>query len=90
MRKLGYNVTDRVTILYVTKGWQFGNKEPWKEFSFDPLIELPRLEDLIKDARDLKDCRETGIYPRRQAACTSEMTTEAQRCEVHKQCFRCQ
>jgi hypothetical protein len=85
MKELGYRLTDRVTILYATKGYLFKGS-PFKEYSFNPLEELHRLDDYIEEARELKKAREGGELPAR-TMCAGENSPEARKCEVCNLCF---
>lgn len=85
MRSLGYRLTDRVTILYATKGYLFKGS-PFKEFSILVEPELHRLTDYIEEARELKKAREGGKLPAR-TMCAGENSPEARKCEVCNLCF---
>lgn len=85
MRKLGYRLTDRVSILYVTKGYIFQGK-PYKEFVFEVEPELRRLDDFIEEARMLKEARAGGKLPAR-TYCPHEDCSDAKQCEVTNICF---
>lgn len=85
MRELGYRLTDRLSILYATKGYLFAGS-PYKEFMFNPEHELHRLEPYFDDARRLLASKTGSTLPAR-TACSSEMTVEAKSCEVCKICF---
>ena len=54
LKRAGYRITDRVSIIYFTKGWMFGNKANYKEFQIAPEDHLHRLEDMIADAKAYK------------------------------------
>lgn len=99
MRKLGYRMTDKVSILYVTKGWMFSGK-PYKEFVIDPQAELHRLDDMIEDARAHKasilSIRERNASAARRiptitlpprTMCLKSTTKTAKSCEVCGECF---
>lgn len=81
----GRKVTDRVSIVYITKGYQFKG-EAHKEFMIDPRRELHRLEPYLADALRAKMSREHEVYPERKV-CSGEYTTQAKKCEVCSLCF---
>ena len=85
MMESGRKVTDRVSIVYITKGYQFKG-DPHKEFMIDPQAELYRLEPYLEDAMRLKLSRTQEVYPARKA-CSGEYTTAAKKCEVCQHCF---
>lgn len=85
MRKLGYTVTDRVSVLYVTKGYMFQGV-PYKEFTFDVQSELHRLEPYLEDARAHKAAADGKELPVR-TLCAAESSPHARKCEVAKICF---
>ncbi len=86
MRKLGYRVTDRVSILYVTKNYKFVGSV-WKEYMINPEEELHRLDIYLADAYATKASRAslTAALPSR--ICTSEFTVDAKKCELCTMCF---
>ncbi len=86
MRKLGYRVTDMVSIFYVSKGYKFMGT-PYKEFMFRPEDELHRLDIYLADAYATKASRldPTAALPSR--ICTGEFTVEAKKCELCTICF---
>lgn len=86
MRKLGYKLTDKVSILYASKGWMFGNAKPYIEFVIDPEKELHRLDDMLEDARGHREAVETGKLPPR-IVCSTRQTKDAKDCEVCNLCF---
>lgn len=88
MNKLGYNLTDKVSIFYATKGWMFGSQKPYKEFVIHPQLELHRLEDMIEDARAHKAAYldEKAPLPVR-TLCASPAAKEAKTCSVCDVCF---
>lgn len=89
MHRKGYRLTDRVSIFYVTKQWQFGDKCVYKEFLIDPVAELHRLDPMIEDAKAYKACVEQGkkaALPVR-TICAHESSKEAKKCGVLELCF---
>lgn len=86
MRKLGYRVTDRVSIIYVTKNYVFQGR-PYKEFMFNPERELHRLDDYIADAYAAKAARKDKNAKLPSRTCTGEYTVEAKKCEVCEICW---
>lgn len=54
MHRKGYKLTDRCSIFYVTKQWQFGDKTVYKEFLVDPVTSISRLAPYIEDAKAYK------------------------------------
>lgn len=85
MRKRGYRLTDRVTLLYGTKGYLFKGS-PFKEFSYRPEAEIHRLEDYLEEARELRRARDGGALPAR-TMCAADTSPEAKKCEVCSLCF---
>lgn len=85
MNKLGYPLTDKVTIFYASKGWMFG--DPTKEFVIEPQHEIHRLEDMIEDARAYKVAIESGEGLPLRSYCPNIKSKDAQACEVAIQCF---
>lgn len=85
MRKLGYRVTNRASILYVTKGYIFNGK-PYKEFVIDCPDNIARLDDFLEEARWYKIAREGGELPPR-TYCAHEDCGDAKKCEVSNICF---
>lgn len=88
MNKLGYHLTDKVSIFYATKGWMFGGTKPYREFVIHPQLELHRLEDMIEDARAHKAAilDERSPLPLR-TMCASKGAKEAKGCAVCDVCF---
>ncbi len=86
MKKLGYRLTDRVSILYVTKNYKFVGK-PYKEFMFNPEIELHRLDAMIADAYATKASRLDPDSDLPARICSSEYTVDAKKCELCQICF---
>lgn len=89
MHRKGYRLTDRVSIMYVTKQWQFGDKCVHKEFLIDPVAELHRLEPMIEDAIAYKLTHELGeeaALPLR-THCAHEASKDAKKCGVQQICF---
>jgi hypothetical protein len=86
MHRKGYRLTDKVSILYCTKQWQFGNKTSFKEFLIDPVASLDRLDQYIEDAKAYKAAREGGELPLR-TFCSHEAAKGAKSCGVMQLCF---
>ncbi len=88
MNKLGYNLTDKVSIFYATKGWMFGGQKPYKEFVLHPQLELHRLEDMLEDARAHKAAHldKDAPLPAR-TLCASRGAKAAKDCNVCEACF---
>lgn len=86
MKKLGYRVTDQVSILYVTKGYIFNGK-PYKEFMFRPEEELHRLDVYLADAYATKEARTNPRAELPARKCRGEMTVDAKKCEVCDICY---
>lgn len=85
MQQLGYRLTDRVTILYGTKGYLFKGS-PFKEFSIKVGPEIHRLEPYLEEARALMNSRNGGELPPR-TMCAGDTSVEARKCEVCNLCF---
>lgn len=86
MRLNGYRITNRVSIIYFTKGFTFRG-DPWKEFTLDAEKEVHRLGLYLEMARQLKAFRAGGELPNRSADCPTETTTKAKNCEHCRACF---
>ncbi len=85
MLMAGYRLTDRVSIVYITKGYQFkGDVE--KEYMINPEVELHRLLPYLDDALRAKMSKTENVFPIRKV-CAGEFATIARKCEVVKQCF---
>lgn len=84
LHRKGYRLTDRVSILYATKGWMFSGS-PFKEFTVSPQENVHRLEPLIADALAIKEARKGGNLPVR--TCVSLQVPDAKKCEVCNICF---
>lgn len=84
MKRKGYRLTDRVSILYITKGWMFSG-EPYKEFTFDAPSQEHRLNTFLEDALAVKSSRAGGKLPHR--ICAVENAPTAKKCDVCKSCF---
>jgi hypothetical protein len=81
----GRKVTDRVSIVYITKGYLFKG-EAHKEFMIDPAREVHRLVPYLDDAMRAKMSAEHDVFPIRKV-CSGEFTTQAKKCEVCSICF---
>ncbi len=86
MHKLGYRMVDRVSLVYVTKGYIFTGEKPYKEFIIDPIKELARLEPYLEDARMIKLSKTTNAFPAR-TECAGPLVTKARKCEACEICF---
>lgn len=84
MREAGYRLTNRVSIMYATKGWIFSGS-PTKEFVIDAVSQMDRLAPYLQDAAAVKASRAGGGLPPR--VCPSESAPDAKKCEVCKSCF---
>lgn len=85
MNSLGYRLTNRVSILYVTKGWMFSGS-PYKEFTIDAQSMQKRLEPHLEDARALMAAKKGVGLPVR--VCASEQDPKAKKCEACTVCFK--
>lgn len=85
MRRLGYRLVARISILYCTKGYVFGGS-PIKEFSFDPREIISRLDPYLQEAEELRRYRREGVIPIR-TMCASDRSPEAKKCEMCSTCF---
>lgn len=84
----GMPLTDRVSIIYFTKGWMFGTQDNYKEFLVDPQAELHRLEDMVADAKAYKAARVSGdlaLLPTR--TCATAEAKDAKACTACDLCF---
>lgn len=84
MKKKGHNVPDQISILYVTKGFNF--KTPYKEFVVDPRLHIDRLSAYLEDAAALVSFRAGGAIPKRKM-CATAGTSTAKQCHVCNVCF---
>lgn len=87
MHWLGYRLTNRVTICYITKGWQFGSTLPMKSFTLFVEPELPRLNDLWNAAEQYRasEAGETAELP--PGLCSTSRDKHAKDCNVCRICF---
>lgn len=85
LRNAGHRVTDKVSILYITKGHTFRGA-PYKEFTLDAVANEHRLEPFLADAAAVVAARNGGPLPPR-IHCASPGTTEARACEAASLCF---
>ena len=86
LRHNGYSVTNRVSLIYVSKGWQFSG-QPWKEFTLDAEAGVARLAPYLASAMEMVVSKSGGALPQRLAECASANTTRAKNCEVCQTCF---
>jgi len=84
LHRQGYRLTDRISILYITRGWLYSGS-PVKEFTLNAPEEVARLAPLYADALAIKQAREGGNLPPR--ICASAQVTQAKNCEVCATCF---
>lgn len=98
MQRSGMRLTDRVSIIYFTKGWLFGSQDNKKEFMFDPQAELPRLADMIEDAKTYKaymsairavkgDKSKAKLPALPLKVCASKDSKQAKTCHACDVCF---
>lgn len=85
MMQAGYKMTDRVSVIYFTKAYQFKG-EAHKEFMVDPRRELARLEQYLDDALRYKMSATSDVFPIRKE-CSGQFSTTAQKCEACGPCF---
>jgi hypothetical protein len=85
MAMAGYRLTDRISVVYITKGYRFKG-DAHKEFMIDPRAELHRLVPYLEDARAAKLSAEEERYPARKM-CSNEFSSQAKKCEVCTTCF---
>lgn len=84
MRAAGYRVANRVSVIYVSKGWKFSG-DIWKEFSVDATKEVHRLEPYLAAAKAFIAARAGGELPER--TCRTETDTTARSCSASASCF---
>lgn len=85
MMEAGYRLTDRVSIVYITKGYQFKG-DAQKEFMIDPRVEVHRLLPYLEDAMRLKMSKTANVFPIRKL-CSGKLDSIARKCELVAQCF---
>ncbi len=85
MMEAGYRLTDRISVVYITKGYMFKGS-PEKEYMIDPRTELNRLLPYLDDAMRAKMSVDTNILPLRKV-CAGQFSTTARKCEVNGPCF---
>ena len=83
-KRLGYNVTNKISILYVNKEYSF--KSPYREFVVDAVTAEKRLEPYLTAAREFAAFREGGPLPCR-THCANENSQDAKKCHVAYVCF---
>lgn len=86
MRHLGYRLTDKVSILYITKGYIFKGSV-YKEFVINPQEQLHRLDPYLEEARLVKGARTDKTVIPLRSFCQTEYSAQAKRCEVCDYCF---
>lgn len=84
MREQGYTLTDRISILYATKGYTFKGL-PVKEFVIEAAPQMARLKPYLDEAKAIKAARQGGQLPKR--VCGAPDEKEAKNCQVCKVCF---
>lgn len=84
LKKLGYPVVDRVSILYVNKEFSF--KMPYKEYMIEPSVERT-LGPYLEDLEALKVARAGGALPPR-TMCGTATAPMAKKCPVCVSCFQ--
>lgn len=87
MRALGYRMANRVSVVYISKGWKFGG-DIWKEFSIDATKEVSRLAPYLAAAKAYAAARKGGDLPKRE--CITETDTKARACDTCRSCFSVQ
>lgn len=85
MNKLGYPLTDKVSIFYASKGWGVGSVT--KEFVIDPQHEIARLDDMLEDARAYRQAYEDDSAPLPVRLCPNMAFPEAKACSIAIPCF---
>lgn len=86
MRKLGYRITDQVSIIYFTKDYLFVGKN-YKEFMITPEQEIHRLDRYIADAYAYKAAKVDRDANLPARVCQAEHSTEAKKCSMCEICF---
>lgn len=81
----GRKVTDRISVVYITKGYRFKG-EAQKEFMIDPELEVARLLPFLDDATRHKMSALHNVFPIRKM-CSGALTSTARQCEVGEACF---
>ncbi len=84
MHHAGYRLTNKVSIVYITKGWMFSGA-PYKEFVVEAQGQIARLDIYLEEARRMKLFRGSNMLPAR--ICVSDTAPVARKCEVCKVCF---
>lgn len=85
LREAGYNLLDKVSIIYVCKEMQF--KSPYKEFSIIPSREIHQLDEYLQDAANYKSAVTTGEQLPIRSICVNENSPAAKKCQVCYHCF---
>ncbi len=89
MQRAGYPVVSQVSTIYISKGYLFGNKSPYKEFVI-PVRTVTEAEDRLalhlNECRELKTFSDTGEIPPRTLCKTADCAT-AKGCHVSVFCF---
>jgi len=83
----GYRLTDRISIGYITKGWQFGSTLPLKTFTIKVAPELPRLDEYWAFAREYKALVADPKRALPDRVCRTRDDTLAKQCNVCGVCF---
>ena len=82
----GWPLWDRVSVIYVNKEFMFSGV-PYKEFFFQPSIIEDRLDDLLAEARQLVEYRNSGTLPPR-SMCQDKDSPDAKKCQFRDICFQ--
>lgn len=84
LKDRGYRVPSQASILYVTKGFNYG--KPYKEFVVQVEEHLHRLQPYLDEAKELKLARAGGPLPTR-TKCASMDCRSAKECPSSVICF---
>lgn len=85
MHRAGYPLVDRVSIVYITKGYTFRG-DPYREYVVPVENCESRLEEYLSDIRAILRAREGGALPPR-IRCASREAPTARACPVVGRCF---
>lgn len=83
-KRLGYNVTNKISILYVNKEYSF--KSPYQEFVLDATETVKRLDPYLETTREFVAFRNGGDLPCR-THCANINSQDAKKCHVAVICF---
>jgi hypothetical protein len=84
-RLAGWPIYDTVSVIYVTKGFQFSGS-PYKEFVLEASQYTHRIAPLFEDAKELAECTDADTLPP-NLDCPARNAPKARKCPMVTPCF---